>query len=109
MKTTRALTIIALILSLWFFGCKQRQESSPSTQPVAQDHPLTLTLGTFTKSLAHAPLYVALHFKWFEEEPDLKGVTVKYRDFNDRPSISDAFADKSLDVLFSAEIPQILC
>ena len=99
--------MMALIVVIVLLGCDRRQ--STTTPAPAQDHPLTLNLGTFTKSIAHAPLYAALHFKWFEEEPNLRGVKIQYRDFNDRATISDAFANGSLDVLFSAEIPQILC
>jgi sulfonate transport system substrate-binding protein len=89
-----------LIISLT--GCERRSEKPPPPKPV------TLTVATFTKAIAHAPLYAALHFKWFEGEPDLKGVTINYTVYNDRPTISQAFGKAELHVLFSAEAPQIL-
>ena len=48
--------------------------------------PLTITVGTFTKAIAHAPLYAVLHNGWFQEDPSLKNVKVNYKVYNDRPS-----------------------
>src|SRR2546429_146876 len=105
---------LMLLITLGFVGCPRRETpsgsaSTTSKQPSVAPSKVTVTIGTFTKSLAHAPLYAALHFKWFEQEPALRGVTIVYKDYNDRPTISQAFGDGTLDVLFSAEVPQILC
>jgi len=66
-------------------------------------------MGTFSKALGNSPYHIAKHFKWFEEEPALKNVKITYTEYNDRPTISDAFSKGDLQVLFSAEVPSILC
>lgn len=68
----------------------------------------TITMGTFSKALGNTPYYVAKHFRWFEDDPNLKGITINYKEFNDRPSISDAFSNGDLQVLFSGDAPAIL-
>jgi|ERR1051325_3089230 sulfonate transport system substrate-binding protein len=76
-----------------------------------QDEPplQSVTIATFSKALGNSPYYIARHFKWFEEDPALKGVNFIYKEYTDRPSISDAFSSGDLQVLFSAEVPSILC
>jgi len=92
--------VVAAFLHLWG-GC-----AGNSNQP----KPLqSLTIATFSKALGNSPYHVARHFKWFEEHPSLKGVTITYKEYNDRPSISDAFSKGELQVLFSADIPSIIC
>src|SRR4051812_6881493 len=69
----------------------------------------TVTVATFSKALGNSPYHIAKHFRWIEEEGALKGVTIVHKLYNDRPSISDAFSSGELQVLFSAEVPSILC
>lgn len=92
--------LVGLAYMLWPGG-----STTTDGRPAVQ----TITVGTFTKSLGNTPFHVAHHFKWFSEHPVLKDVTIDYINYNDRPSISDAFGGGDLDVLFSAAIPQILC
>lgn len=68
-----------------------------------------VTIGTFSKAIDYSPFYVAKHFKWFENAAELRDVTVKYTEFNDRPAISAAFDKGELDALFAAEPPVIIC
>lgn len=68
-----------------------------------------VTIATFSKALGNSPYHVAKHFRWFEESSALHGVTITYKEYNDRPAISDAFSRRDLQVLFSAEVPSILC
>jgi len=107
MKTMRILALSFLIgvISLYLLACETEK---PAPIPPAKP-PLTMTVATFTKAIAHAPLYVALHHGWFQEDPRLKDVKIEYKVYNDRPSISQAFSNGDLQVLFSAEAPQILC
>ena len=69
----------------------------------------SIQIATFSKALGNSPFHIAQHFKWFEEEPALKGITINYNIYNDRPTISDAFSTNELQVLFSADVPAILC
>lgn len=69
----------------------------------------SLTIGTFSKALGNTPYYVARHFRWFEDDAELKGLRIIYKEFNDRPSISDAFSAGELQILFSGDAPAILC
>ena len=73
------------------------------------EQPKEVTLATFSKALGNSPYHIAKHFKWFEEDPRLQGVNVVYKEYNDRPTISDALSGGELQVLFSAEVPSILC
>jgi len=77
---------------------------------VRTDHPHTeVRIGMFSKAFSYAPLFVAKHFRWFEEHADLKGRTVTFRVFDDRPTISASLSADELDLLFCAEIPAIVC
>ncbi len=96
MKTK--LFFILLIASILLISCKSDSGNLD-----------TITIATFSKALGNAPYLVAKHFKWFEEEPLLKGTKIIYTEFNDRPTISTAFDKGQLQVLFSAETPQYLC
>lgn len=69
----------------------------------------TLTFGTFSKSLGNAPYHIAKHFGWFDSHPDLSGHKIVYTEYNDRPTISQAFDSGELQMLFSAEAPAIMC
>lgn len=93
--------LFVLVASVSFLSC--RNNGGPGTTQT------TLTMGTFSKALGNSPYHIAKHFKWFEEEPALKGVKITYTEYNDRPTISDAFSKGDLQVLFSAEVPSILC
>jgi ABC-type nitrate/sulfonate/bicarbonate transport system substrate-binding protein len=66
-------------------------------------------IGMFSKAFSYAPLFVAKHFRWFEEHPDLKGRTVTFTVFDDRPTISASLSADELELLFCAEIPAIVC
>ena len=101
MNKTRAIVFAVMVVGILYFGgsCK-----APSGQ-----RPTSLTLGTFSKAIDYSPFYVARHFKWFEANPRLKGIAIKYTEFNDRPTISAAFDKGDLDALFAAEPPAIIC
>lgn len=91
--------VVVLAVVCWlFFG---RPQDSP--------RPTNVTMATFSKALGNTPFYVARHFKWFESTPGLEGATFIYKEYNDRPAISDAFSSGELQVLFSADIPSIIC
>lgn len=76
---------------------------------VSRGKPDTLSFGTFSKSLGNAPYHVAKHFGWFEEDPVLRDYNISYTLYNDRPTISQAFDKGELQMLFSAEVPAIMC
>jgi len=71
--------------------------------------PEQVEIGTFSKALSYAPLYVAKHFGWFQEHPTFHGAEIVYKEFNDRPAISAALTAHEITLLFSAEIPAIMC
>lgn len=101
-KVVAALVVLAILVAsllLW-------RSSGNDTQPLK---PQSLTIATFSKALGNTPYHVAKHFKWFEEDPSLKGVSIAYKEFNDRPTISSAFSGGELQVLFSADVPSIIC
>lgn len=105
MKKIRVVLPLAILLALValpFLSCN-RNGGPGATQST------TVTLGTFSKALGNSPYHIAKHFNWFEEEPSLKGAKITYTEYNDRPSISDAFSKGDLQGLFSAEVPSILC
>lgn len=103
-KVALSLAILLVLgIMLSFPSCKSNNNGTTTT-PVTN-----ITLGTFSKALGNSPYHIAKHFKWFEEEPSLKGVKLTYTEYNDRPAISDAFSKGDLQVLFSAEVPSILC
>lgn len=97
------LLVMALVSS--FGSCTNSNVPGPApAQPTT-----TITMGTFSKALGNSPYHIAKHFNWFAEEPALKDVKINYTEYNDRPAISDAFSKGDLQVLFSAEVPSILC
>lgn len=77
--------------------------------PVEAPKPQPITIATFSKALGNSPYYIARHFKWFEADSNLKDVAISYKEYNDRPTISAAFDSGELQVLFSADVPSILC
>ncbi len=100
-RKTRLAAVVLLaigVVAVWF-ATRSRPEKKLTS----------LTIGTFSKAYGNLPYYVARHFKWFEDDPALAGVTIKYVEYNDRPSISDAFSTGTLQVLFSGDAPALLC
>ncbi len=91
--------IIVVAIGLGLFGYAATNKA-PKPQEV--------TIGTFSKALGNSPYYVARSQQLFENDPALKGVKINYKEYNDRPSISDALSRGELQTLFSAEAPQIL-
>lgn len=84
--------------------------SAPTTSGRSPDRDVKkLNFGTFAKSIGNAPYHVAKDFKWFEEHPDLKDIEISYAEYNDRPTISQALDKGELQMLFSAEVPAIMC
>jgi sulfonate transport system substrate-binding protein len=69
----------------------------------------TVTIATFSKALGNTPYYIARHFGWFQDSKALSDANIVFKEYNDRPSISSAFASGELQVLFSADVPSILC
>jgi len=92
-------SIFLLTLSLLASSCNGRPGLTKNA----------ITIGTFSKAIDYSPFYVAKHFRWFENSPELKGITIGYAEFNDRPTISAAFDKGELDALFAAEPPVIIC
>lgn len=95
-----SLVAIALLVLLYL------RTSIPSSPP---PNPTTLTLATFSKALGNAPYHIARHFSWFSKAPELRDFRLQYGEFNDRPTISDAFDKHELQILFSGDAPAILC
>ncbi|MDP1590272.1 MAG: ABC transporter substrate-binding protein [Prosthecobacter sp.] len=95
---------MALLTVAFFWWRADRQETSTATT-----RPVAINMATFSKALGNLPYHVARHFKWFESAPGLENATFTYGEFNDRPSISNAFSSGDLQVLFSADIPSIIC
>jgi sulfonate transport system substrate-binding protein len=101
---TRKLILISLVVAIAGIGIYLWSCRRPGTTT----KPRVVTIGTFSKALGNTPYYVAKHFKWFEEDPNLKDVSIAYKEYNDRPSISDAFSHGDLQILFSGDAPAIL-
>ena len=91
--------VIVVGIALYAWSCRR-------TTTVGK--PKTITVGTFSKALGNSPYYIARNFGWFEDDPAFKDVTINYKEFNDRASISDAFSHGDLQVLFSGDAPAIL-
>jgi sulfonate transport system substrate-binding protein len=101
-KLVFAILILAMAgAALYVWSCRHTNNNGGS-------RPKVITIGTFSKALGNAPYYIARNFRWFEEDPSLKDVTINYKEYNDRPSISDAFSNGDLQVLFSGDAPAIL-
>jgi sulfonate transport system substrate-binding protein len=106
MRQRRIALPLALLLALSFAFSSLSCVSNSGTGSAPAT---TITIATFSKALGNSPYHIAKHFHWFEEDPSLKGMKINYTEFNDRPAISDAFSKGDLQVLFSAEVPSILC
>jgi sulfonate transport system substrate-binding protein len=100
-------TVLVLLTAISLTTC--RKEAASVTPPPAPRKTGTITIGTFSKAYGNLPFYVARHFRWFESDPALAAVTIKYVEYNDRPSISDALSSGQLQVLFSGDAPALLC
>jgi sulfonate transport system substrate-binding protein len=112
MKIVRlSLLLIAVSLgSLPFWACNRGKESqSASSHGASSSGPArAFAIGTFSKAISLSPLYVAQHFRWFETDAQIGG-HVTFREFNDRAAISAALTAGEIQLLFSAEIPAIIC
>ena len=104
MKSRNAIIVLVLVCAI--AGIVYVSRKTPDKQPAAP--PLkSVTIATFSKALGNSPYYIAKHFKWFEEDPSLQGANITYKEYTDRPSISDAFSSGDLQVLFSADVPSL--
>jgi sulfonate transport system substrate-binding protein len=101
MKAIRTISVLFLlsILSFQLTSCDGK----------TGDNLTSLTIGTFSKAIDYSPFFVAKHFRWFEDSPDLKAFSIQYTEFNDRPAISTSFDSGGLQALFAAEPPVIIC
>lgn len=75
-----------------------------------QSHPqnATLRIGTFSKAIDYAPLYIARNKGWIEDVAKKYGMTVEYTEFQSLPPINEAFATNNIDFVFAAEAPAIV-
>ena len=89
----------AWLLVIFCFTLSGCQHSNPTRE---------ITIGTFSRAIDYSPYYVAKHFGWFESAPELKGISIKYEEFNDRDAISSALERGQLQAIFAAEPPLIL-
>jgi sulfonate transport system substrate-binding protein len=92
-------TLASLALICLLAGACRKTEKPPLTE---------ITIGTFSEAIDYSPYYVARYFKWFEGAPELKGVTVNYKEFTDRAAISTALSRNELAAIFAAEAPLII-
>jgi sulfonate transport system substrate-binding protein len=76
-------------------------------KPKADD--LQIGIGTFSQAIDYGPVYVARHFRWFEEALQSAGVATEpqYREYGGFDEIQTAFAQGKLHAFFSAEAPAI--
>lgn len=89
-------------VALWRYSAKETEsQSGPAVTRI--------TIGTFSKALGNTPYHVAKSRGQFQEHPALRGIEIRHVEYNDRPAIAQAFDKGELQVLFSAEIPAILC
>ena len=70
---------------------------------------LKVGIGTFSEAIDYGPVYVARHFRWFEEALRAEGVAEEpqYVEFGSFDEIQTAFAQAKLHAFFSAEAPAI--
>lgn len=68
----------------------------------------TLRIGTFSKAIDYAPLYIARNKGWIEEVAKKYGMTVEYTEFQSLPPINEALATNNIDFVFAAEAPAII-
>jgi sulfonate transport system substrate-binding protein len=101
-KTRWTLAIVAVCILLAFLAYFR-------FRPQPNSDVKSISFATFSKALGNTPYLIAKHFNSFSQHPDLKGLSLTYTEYNDRPTISQAFDKGELQVLFSAEIPSILC
>ena len=102
--TSFVLVVVAVVSLIWLRGQSSGGGDGESARVINE-----VTIGTFSKALGNTPYHVAKYFERFEAHPSLSAVNVRHVEFNDRPSIAQAFDSGDLQVLFSAEIPAILC
>ncbi len=111
MKGNRFLPILVALSLLFpvFSGCQKTAPDTgePKGRSSSPAQTSTITMGTFSKALGNMPYHVAKHLGWFQSELGLKGVTFQFKEYGERPLISDAFSKKELQILFSAEVPVI--
>jgi sulfonate transport system substrate-binding protein len=102
--------LLGILIALSFSSCRREAPPAPAKPVDAKPpHASAVSIGTFSKAYGNLPYYVARHFRWFETDPAFAGTTVRYAEFNDRPSISDAFSAGTLQILFSGDAPALLC
>ncbi len=95
---TPQILVIGLVAVLSGCGGQTEPDSSRSA-PIG--------IGTFSQAIDYAPVYVARHFGWFEEELKKVGATLppQYFEFNSFDEIQTGFATGKLHAFFSAEAP----
>jgi len=70
---------------------------------------IVVGIGTFSEAIDYGPVYVARHFRWFEEALQAAGLPdkVQYFELGGFDEIQTAFAQGKLHAFFSAEAPAI--
>jgi sulfonate transport system substrate-binding protein len=101
MKTNKVTAIVVGALLLfgvaWF-------PLMPSAQPEAPE----VGIGTFSQAIDYGPMYVARHFRWFEQAIKKAGAGAPvYLELGGFDEIQTAFAQRKLHAFFSAEAPVI--
>lgn len=101
--------VSCLVICLLTSGCDKPSppQSAQQPKPVVAKPPIVMA--TFSKAIGNSPYHIAKHFGWFENETSLADRKFVFKEFSDRPTISDAFTAGQLQVLFSAEVPSLLC
>lgn len=65
-------------------------------------------MATFFNAVDYGPYIIAKKKGWFDEALKETGVTVEYSEFQDLPSLNEAFATNKMDIVFEAEPPAII-
>jgi len=104
MKVTRKVIIVLAVLVV---GGLAWLTLRIGEKPKADD--LDVGIGTFSQAIDYGPVYVARHFRWFEEALQSAGVArePQYREYGGFDEIQTAFAQGKLHAFFSAEAPAI--
>jgi sulfonate transport system substrate-binding protein len=90
-----ALIVCVCILVVSFFG---ENHAVQATQK-------KIIVGSFSKTIAYAPVYVAMENGWLNEAFAKNDLNFGFVEFQALPAINEAFATKNADIVFEAEIP----
>jgi len=97
--------VCALVSAAGCSGCGCRSDRAPA-RPAAEV--TVITIGSFSRSIGNAPLYVARRLGWFEHEPGLSQARIEYLEPDESNGANNPFPKDVGGVFFAPDMTALI-